>query len=233
MVEKIEDEGRVGAPVDLVYNGVDLHRYDHQEPCCTLREEYGMAPDASIVGVVARLENEKGHRTLIEGWPRVLARVPEAYLLIVGEGHLRPDLERLVADLRIGPRVVFAGRRDDIPAVTAALDVAVLPSYREAQGIVVLEAMALSRPIVATRVGGIPEMIEDGVSGLLVPPHDAAALAGAIARLLLDHPLADTIARNGHDVVHDRFSVEFMVRAIEDLYDQGARVVRLRDAVAV
>jgi glycosyltransferase involved in cell wall biosynthesis len=233
MVEKIEDEGRVGAPVDLVYNGVDLHRYDHQEPCCTLREEYGMPPDASIVGVVARLEHEKGHRTLLEAWPRVLAQVPDAYLLVVGEGHLRADLEQLAADLGIADRVVFVGRRDDIPAVTAALDVAVLPSYREAQGIVVLEAMALSRPIVATRVGGIPEMIEDGVSGLLVPPHDAPALAAAIARLLVDHPLADTIARRGHDVVHDRFSVEFMVRAIEDMYDEGARVVRMRDAVAV
>jgi glycosyltransferase involved in cell wall biosynthesis len=192
-----------------------------------------MAQDASIVGVVARLEPEKGHRTLLEAWPRVLARVPDAYLLVVGEGHLRPELELMAADLGIESRVVFAGRRDDIPAVTAALDVAVLPSYREAQGLVVLEAMALSRPIVATRVGGIPEMIEDGVSGLLVPPHDAPALADAIARLLLDHPLADTIARRGHDVVHDRFSVEFMVRAIEDLYDEGARVVRLRDAIAV
>jgi glycosyltransferase involved in cell wall biosynthesis len=233
MVEKIEDEGRLGAPVDLVYNGVDLHRYDHQDPCCTLREEYGMPPDASIVGVVARLEHEKGHRTLLEAWPRVLARAPGAYLLVVGEGHLRPELERLAADLGIASRVVFVGRRDDIPAVTAALDVAVLPSYREAQGIVVLEAMALSRPIVATRVGGIPEMIEDGVSGLLVPPHDPVAMADAIARLLLDHPLADTIARRGHDVVHDRFSVEFMVRAIEDLYDEGAGIVRLRDAAAV
>ena len=233
MVEKIHDEGRAGAPVDLVYNGVDLHRYDHQEPCCTLGEEYGMEPGSPIVGVVARLEAEKGHRTLLEAWPEVLRRVPEAYLLIVGEGHLRADLERMAADLGIARRVVFAGRRDDIPAVTAALDVAVLPSYREAQGLVVLEAMALSRPIVATRVGGIPEMIEDGVSGLLVPPHDAPALADAIVRLLLDHPLADTIARRGHDVVHDRFSVEFMVRAIEDIYDAGARVVRLRDAVAV
>jgi glycosyltransferase involved in cell wall biosynthesis len=233
MVEKIRDEGRVGAPVDLVYNGVDLHRYDHQEPCCTLREEYGMPPEASIVGVVARLEHEKGHRTLLEAWPRVLARVPDAYLLIVGEGHLRAELQRLADELGVASRVIFVGRRDDIPAVTAALDVAVLPSYREAQGIVVLEAMALSRPIVATRVGGIPEMIEDGVSGLLVPPHDAVALADAITRLLLDHPLADTIARRGHDVVHDRFSVEFMVRAVEDLYDEGARVVRLRDAVAV
>src|SRR5439155_11516363 len=104
-------------------------------------------------------------------------------------------------------RVTFAGRRDDIPAVTAALDVAVLPSYREAQGLSILEAMALSRPVVASAVGGIPEMIDDGRTGLLVPPRDAAALGDAIARLLTDHPLADTLARAGHDLVYERFCV--------------------------
>ncbi len=233
IVRKIDEEGRHGAPVSLVYNGVDLHRYDHQEPCCTLREEYGMGAGSQIVGCVARLEAEKGHRTLLEAWPLVLRRVPDAYLIVVGEGSLSGDLEALAAELGISHRVVFTGRRDDIPAVTAALDVAVLPSYREAQGLVVLEAMALARPIVASNVGGVPEMIEDGVSGLLVPAHDAVALADAISRLLLDHPLADMLARNGHDVVHDRFSVEFMVRTVEDIYDEGTRAVRLRDAAAV
>jgi glycosyltransferase involved in cell wall biosynthesis len=103
----------------------------------------------------------------------------------------------------------------------------VLPSYREAQGLSILEAMALSRPVVASNVGGIPEVIEDGVSGLLVPPHDPEALAAAIRRLLCDHPYADMIARAGHDVVHERFCLELMVRAVETLYDEGARTVRL------
>ena len=86
--------------------------------------------------------------------------------------------------------------------------------------------MALSRPVVASNVGGIPEMVEDGVTGLLVPPHDAPALAAAIARLLRDHPLADTLARAGHDLVHDRFCIQLMVNAIEAIYDDGARAVR-------
>ena len=96
--------------------------------------------------------------------------MPNAWLLVVGEGSRRPELEAQAAALGIAERVVFTGRRDDVPAVTAALDVAVLPSYREAQGLAILEAMALSRPVVATAVGGIPEMIEDGRTGLLVPP---------------------------------------------------------------
>ena len=100
--------------------------------------------------------------------------------------------------------MLFTGLRDDVPAVTAALDVAVLPSYREAQGLAILEAMALRRPVVATAVGGVPEMIEHGRTGLLVPPRDAAALAAAIVRMLTDHPLADTLARAGHDFVHEQ-----------------------------
>ncbi len=232
IVRKIHDEGRATVPVELIYNGVDLERYDHQEPCCTLRDEYGMEPGAVMVGVVARLEPEKGHPTLLEAWPLVLKQVPDAYLVIVGEGSRREALEQQARELRVAHRVIFTGRRDDVPAVTAALDCAVLPSYREAQGLTILEAMALSRPVVATKVGGIPEMIEDGVTGLLVPPGDAAALAAAIGRVLLDHPLADTLGRAGHDMVHDRFCVELMVRAIEAIYDDGARAVRPSEVAA-
>jgi glycosyltransferase involved in cell wall biosynthesis len=229
---KIADEHRTGAPVRLIYNGVDLQRYDHQEACCTLREEYGMEPGSQIVGVVARLEPEKGHQTLIEAWPQVLRKVPGAYLLIVGEGSRRDFLEQWAAAHKVAHRVVFTGRRDDIPAVTAALDVAVLPSWREAQGLSILEAMALSRPVVASDVGGIPEMVEDGVTGLLVQHDNPIALADAIVRLLTDHAFADTIARAGHDLVHDRFCIELMVKSIEQIYDEGARAIRLAEAAA-
>jgi glycosyltransferase involved in cell wall biosynthesis len=233
IVHKIADEGRLAAPVTLIYNGVDLQRYDDQGPCCTLREEYGLPAEGPMIGVVARLEAEKGHPTLIEAWPQVLAEFPDATLLVVGEGSRREALEAQAAALGVSRSVVFTGRRDDVPAVTAALDVAVLPSYREAQGLTILEAMALSRPVVASNVGGIPEMIEDGVTGLLVPPHDAGALAAAIVRLLTDHPFADTIARAGHDMVHDRFCIELMVKAVESIYDEGAAAVGTAGAMAV
>ena len=189
IVRKIEDEGRDGAPVSLIYNGVDLTRYAEPDICGTLHEEFPIPLGAPIVGVVARLEPEKGHPTLIDAWPAVLAAVPNAHLLIVGEGSTREALEEQVAALGIGASVTFTGRRDDVPAVTAALDVAVLPSYREAQGLSILEAMALYRPVVASAVGGIPEMIEHGRTGLLVPPRDPAALAASIVRLLGRPPL--------------------------------------------
>jgi glycosyltransferase involved in cell wall biosynthesis len=233
ILEKIDAEGRnVGVPISLIYNGVDLDRYAPQEPCSTLRDEYGMEPGSMVVGVVARLEPEKGHPTLLEAWPQVLRAVPDAYLLVVGEGSQREALEEQARALRIAHRVVFTGRRDDVPAVTAALDVAVLPSYREAQGLSVLEAMALARPVVASNVGGIPEMIDDGVTGLLVPPHDAPALAAALTRLLTDERYAQLLARRGHDTVHERFCIEEMVRAISAIYDEGARAVRPAEVAA-
>ena len=249
IVRKIEDEGRLGAPISLIYNGVDLARYSAQEVCCTLHSEYAIPAGSPIVGVVARLEPEKGHPTLLDAWPSVLTAVPNAHLLIVGEGSQREALESQAASLGLlaseppairasasrvmqqlasdsaprdpRPLVTFTGRRDDVPAVTAALDVAVLPSYREAQGLSILEAMALSRPVVASAVGGIPEMIEHGRTGLLVPPRDPSALAASIVRLLTDHPYADTLARAGHDLVYERFCVELMVRAVETIYDEA------------
>lgn len=231
IVRKLEDEDRATAPISLIYNGVDLTRYAEPDICGTLHDEFPIPVGAPIVGVVARLEPEKGHPTLLEAWPAVLAAVPEAHLLIVGEGSQCDALKAHAAALGLARSVTFTGRRDDVPAVTAALDVAVLPSYREAQGLSILEAMALSRPVVASAVGGIPEMIEDGVTGLLVPPHDPDALSAAIVRLLRDHPFADTIARAARDQIHDRFCVELMVHAIESIYDEAVAGERRLAAV--
>ena len=192
-----------------------------------------MEPGSQIVGVVARLEPEKGHQTLIEAWPHVLREVPDAYLLIVGEGSRRDFLEQWAAAHRVAHRVVFTGRRDDIPAVTSSLDVAVLPSWREAQGLSILEAMAMSRPVVASDVGGIPEMIEDGVTGLLVE-HDNPVALGRGDRPAAQGPAVRRrrIAQAGHDLVHERFCIELMVKAIEQIYDEGARAVRLAESAA-
>jgi glycosyltransferase involved in cell wall biosynthesis len=180
----------------------------------------------------------------------VLDAVPNAHLLVVGEGSQRDLLEAQAQSLglfgapapahvftptvpvmhgwasnsgalRTNHSVTFTGRHDDVPAVTAALDVAVLPSYREAQGLSILEAMALSRPVVASAVGGIPEMIDDGRTGLLVPPRDPDPLAAAITLLLTDQAFAEKIGRAGHDLVHERFCVEQMVRSVESIYDEA------------
>ena len=220
---KVEREGRRGSRVELVPNGVELGVAD---PSATarLRRDLGVSAGAPLVGVVARIEPEKGHPTLLEAWPRVVRQVPEARLLVVGEGSRQATLERharrlgLLAD---PPAVLFTGRRDDIGAIVGALDVAVLPSYREAQGVSLLEAMGMARPIVASRVGGIPEFVEDGVSGLLVPPRDRAALAAALVRVLTDRALAIRLGAAAREVVRERYCLDVMVGRIEGLYEEA------------
>jgi len=172
--------------------------------------------------VVARLEPEKGHRYLIDAWPSVVARVPDAWLAIVGSGSLAAELLAGTHSLPepARSRIVFTGRRDDISAVTADLSVAVLPSLREAQGISILEAMARCRPVIASDVGGIPEVITSGVDGLLVPAASSPALADAVVRLARSPSLRRRLGEAGRATVVSRFSIDAQVARIEEIYDE-------------
>jgi len=147
---------------------------------------------------------------------------PAAQLLIVGEGSERDRLEGLAAaHLRSEiccDSVAFLGRRDDIPTILAAADVVVMPSYREAQGIAIIEALAAERPVVASNVGGIPEMITDGENGILVPSHDPAALASAIGLIFKKPEIGAQLAATGHALVHAELCIDYMLRDIEAIY---------------
>jgi glycosyltransferase involved in cell wall biosynthesis len=222
---KVRAEGRGAARFAVIPNGVDLARFALPETPCTLRDDFGIPCDQVLVGVVARLEQEKGHTHLIAAMPEIVARAPRTWLAIVGDGSLRDALE---AQARTLPsvardRIVFTGRRDDIAALTTELDVAVLPSLREAQGISILEAMARRKPVVASAVGGIPEVLTDGVDGLLVPPSDPSALARAIVRLARSPSLREAMGEAGYATVRDRFSIDAHVRRIEAVYDEELR----------
>ncbi len=214
---KVVREGRGGAEFSVIPNGVDLSRFSTPAPPCSLRDDFGIPRDAFVAGVVARLEPEKGHAYLIDAWPSVLARVPDAWLAVVGEGS---EADALRARARAIPQIVFTGRRDDISAVTADLSVAVLPSLREAQGISILEAMARCRPVIASAVGGIPEVITSGVDGLLVPPASPPALADAIVSLARSPELRERLGRAGRATVVERFSIDAQVRRTEAVYDE-------------
>jgi len=215
---KVAAEGRSGR-FAVVPNGVDLSRFATPVRC-VFRREFGVPADAPLIGVVARLEPEKGHRYLVEAMPAISAVVPDAWLAVVGEGSLLDELRALATALGVSERVVFTGRRDDVSALTADLTVAVLPSLREAQGISILEAMARRIPVVATAVGGIPEVITSGVDGLLVPPADPVALASAVGSLLANGSLRRRIGEAGYRTVADLFSIDAQVRRIELLYDE-------------
>ena len=218
IAHKVRCEGRDGAPFAVIPNGVDLSRFASPAPPCTMRDEFGIPCDAPLLGVVARLEAEKGHRFLIEAMPAILEASPDAWLVIVGEGSQADALRAQAA--AISERIVFTGRRDDVSSLTADLTVAVLPSLREAQGISILEAMARRRPVVASAVGGIPEVITSGVDGLLVPPADPGALAAAVVSLLGSPVLRERIGEAGYRTVRDRFSIDAQVKRIEVVYDE-------------
>jgi glycosyltransferase involved in cell wall biosynthesis len=222
ILTKVKAEGRGGATFSVIPNGVDLSRFAVPAPPCTLRDDYNIPCEDALIGVVARLEPEKGHRHLIAAMPAVLAAAPRTWLAIVGEGSACDALRAQAASLpaAVRDRIIFTGRRDDISALTAELDIAALPSLREAQGISILEAMARRKPVVATVVGGIPEVIQDGVSGLLVPPSDPDALATALIRLARSPSLRSRLGEAGYATVVERFSMDAHVRRVQALYDE-------------
>ena len=222
IVEKLVAEGRDTTAISRIYNGVDLERFDEATGGEAIRAEFGIPANAPLAVVVGRLEPEKGHPTLIEAWPVVHHHFTSAHLLVVGEGSERDRLEGLAAaHLRAEiccASVHFLGRREDVPQILAAADVVVMPSYREAQGLAIVEALAANRPVIASNVGGIPEMIHSGENGILVPSQDPSALASAIALLFRDRALAEKLANAGHELVHAKFCVDDMLRDIEAIY---------------
>jgi glycosyltransferase involved in cell wall biosynthesis len=168
------------------------------------------------------LTAEKGHRHLIDAAALVVREVPDARFVILGEGDHRAALERQIKDLHLEKHVFLPGFRADVLGFLRAFDLFVMPSLLEGLGTSLLDAMAASKATVATRTGGIPEVVADGETGLLVAPRDAAALAGAIVTLLKNEALRATMGRAGLDRVTRLFSAELMVRRTLEIYGKYA-----------
>jgi glycosyltransferase involved in cell wall biosynthesis len=176
----------------VIPNAVELPRYV-RKPLQTreqLLSSIGVPPDATIVGCVARLSPQKGIAHLIEATPAILRELPDAHVVLVGEGPLRAELTARVANLGLAGRIHFAGNQKDVPAWLAAMDVFVLPSLFEGLPLSILEAMAAGLPVIATAVDGTPEAVDDGVTGRLIPPEDPAAIAAAVVDVLKTPGLA-------------------------------------------
>ena len=216
-------EGYDASKIAVIRNGVDLSRFDDPPPSGRLRSELGLAEQTPLVGVVSRLTRLKGLEHFLEAAAIVRSRLPNVRFLVVGEtspmdrGYLR-ELREYAERCGVAREVTFTGLRHDVPAVLSSLDVSVMPSLNEALSNVVLESMAAGAPTVATRVGGTPEAIDDGVTGVLVPPASSSALADAIVHLLNDTALAAHLGHAARARIADHFSVRRMVRSTEDLY---------------
>jgi glycosyltransferase involved in cell wall biosynthesis len=216
-------EGYGASNIVVIRNGVDTSRFDGPPAGERLRHELGLAPDTPLVTVVSRLTRLKGIENFLEAAAALKPRYPDARFLIVGETspHDRPylkELTDLAERLGVADRVTFTGLRSDIPAVLGSAAVAVMPSLNEALSNVLLESMAAGAPVVATRVGGTPEALIDGDTGLLVAPGDSAAIATAVAQLLDDRELASRLGQSARSLIADKFSVDRMVRSTEHLY---------------
>lgn len=211
--------------LSLIHSAVDAERFNVPRDR-SLLDEFGIA-DRYVAVVTGRLREEKGHRHLIEAVKRVAAEVPEFVLLVVGSGSLESELKKQVNAAGLEDRVIFTGFRTDIPQILAAVDLFVMPSVSEGLGTAILEAGAAGLPIVSTRVGGIPDIIKDGESGLLAPPGDAGALADALIRMSRNPEFAAQCGQAARRHVHQQFSEESLVRKTEEAYrrwlDRGPR----------
>src|SRR5262245_36971611 len=182
----------------------------------------GLREELPVIGTVCRLvEPKKGLRVLLEAMEHLEreAAKPVCQLLIVGEGPAKEALQSLSERLGIAARVIFSGRRRDIPQLLSLMDIFVLPSLYEGFGIAILEAMAAGKPVVATAVGGIPEFVVSGENGFLVPPGDSVGLAAAIRHLLAKPERAKAMGYNGQEHVRKHYSIESVVRQHEQLYE--------------
>lgn len=208
--------------ITVIHNGRDLSTYKPipETRASKVRQQLGIGPRHLVVGVVGRLDHQKGHRYLLEAMPEVLRHRSETRLLVVGEGSLLISLQDQAARLRLLSKVIFTGFRRDVPELMAAMDVVVLPSLYEGLPLTLIEAMAMARPVVATAVDGTLDLIEDGVSGLLVPPADPIALARAILHLLDDPDTARRLAEAGRRSVLERFDVRLQIEATARLYEE-------------
>jgi glycosyltransferase involved in cell wall biosynthesis len=215
--------------VKVIRNGVDVARFAQARP--GLREELGRPSDI-LIGCVSRLVSAKGGHLLLQAARRVLVSHPNASFVFVGSGPAREEWEKLSASLGIADRVVFTGERRDMPGVYASFDVLVLPSLDEAMPMCLLEGLSAKRPVIATSVGEIPELIHDEDTGLLIEPGNVDALANALLRMIDRPARAAEMAAQGQAMVQHNFSADAMARNYEGLYEDVAGSVVARPRLA-
>ncbi len=203
-----------------IYSGIDLNRFqpatfDEEQRA---REKWGIGPNDPVMGIVSKLWEGKGHEVLIKALKDVKKDINKAKLVIVGEGYLEDKLRSLTDNLGLTDSVIFTGFQTDVSEVIRVFNVAVLPSFFEGLGRVLLEAMAMEKPVVASRVGGIPDIVKDGINGFLTTPGDTKELGDALKKLLNDKRLATRMGKDGRKGVTAELSADVMVNTIKDVY---------------
>lgn len=211
--------GIAPSKVIRIYNGIELDQYKpNPEPNETIRKEFLIREDEFVVGTVGRLTYEKGYEFLLKSVSMVLEACPKTKFVFVGDGSLKLELENLARELRIFQNCMFVGFRDDIPEILSSFDVFVLPSIMEGHPIAILEAMAMAKPIVASDINGVREQIENGRTGILVPPGDPQALAESINQMLQNRTQAKKLGTEARKQVEEMFDIKRQVALHEEVY---------------
>ena len=213
------------ASVKVIYNGINLERLKpNPDVVARIRQQVKLPPWGKIVGITASLTPAKDHITFLKAAKIVSSTVPETRFMVLGDGPLRPDLERLAQELGIDSVVTFFGNQRDVGSYISAYDIACLTSFdHEGCSNATLEAMALGKPVVVTDIGGNREVVENGINGLLVPPKNPEILAQNIITCLHQPELAQRIGQQGRQTVLAKFSIPRMVQEYQDLFENALR----------
>jgi glycosyltransferase involved in cell wall biosynthesis len=220
IVKVLLAEGLPAGKLRCVPDGVDPRPFQQACDKAWFRSEFGLPPDGPVIGVVAQLIRRKGHASLLQALPSLLPEFPGLRVIFFGKGPLEAELKASIASLGLTGQVQLPGFRDDLPRILGCLDLIVHPAFREGLGVSLLQASSAGVPIVAGNAGGIPEAVQDEVTGLLFPPGDVATLTAAIKRLLEDPDLAHRLGRAGRERVEREFSVDRMVTGNLAVYQE-------------
>ena len=201
-----------------IYNGIDLERFKSQITTGKIRHEFGIPENAPVIGTVGNLSHKKGLPYFMEAIPEILRAFPETRFLLVGQGPLEKEMKERAAQIPRHKQIIFTGARADVPDLIGAMDIFVLASLFEGLPNVLLEAMSLAKPVVATEVGGIPELVDSAVDGVLVPPKESYALAEAVLSLLKNPAKAQALGERGREKIRKDFVLERMIDQYEELY---------------
>ncbi|MCF8094885.1 MAG: glycosyltransferase [Desulfobacteraceae bacterium] len=206
--------------IRVIHNGIDLNKFDPQKRTGDLQVLSHKKSNSGYVGVVGRLTEAKDHENLFKAWSKIDFKGIKAQLVIVGDGEKRDELKKLVNTLGIQKDVVFLGQREEIREIIASMDLMILPSKREGFPLSVLEYMAMGKSVIATKVGGVTEIIEHGVNGYLVPSENSEELAHAISNYFLYPEAFKKMAIQGQKTVIEKFNAKICLQAYEELYDE-------------
>jgi glycosyltransferase involved in cell wall biosynthesis len=208
--------------IEKIYSGIQLDQFCPVTTDVKMknREKWKLKKEDLVIGIVSKLWEGKGHITLIEAFKVLKQRLHNVKLVIVGEGELYGILQRFVEKNGLSDSILFTGFQMDVSEILSTFDVAVLPSFFEGMGRVLLEAMAMEKPVVASLVGGIPDLVKHRLNGLLVKPGDVPELTNALEQILSDSVLSRKMGKEGRKRIQEQFSADTMVQSIEKVYQE-------------